>query len=211
MDSDPFAKLPFELVLDICQYLPTESIVCLALSKKYLYQSQELREIWQPRMDSSQPILGIPEVSAARDSESDQGTREILLFRKDIRNNELLRTLKLLHRNLTDRWLCDICMKLHLRVAYTEDGRAYTPCDQSRRQGLLYSLPAWNYGFPFEHAQQVVKQHTQGAPHGSPLTILQRHKEWEKINDWPIQPLIDKEQSPLVWYKRLKITPENHT
>jgi hypothetical protein len=37
MDTDHFTKLPFELVLDICGYLPSESIVCLALSKKFLY------------------------------------------------------------------------------------------------------------------------------------------------------------------------------
>jgi hypothetical protein len=59
---------------------------------------------------------------------------EIVITQKmslSILNHELLRTLKLLHRDLPDRWLCDICMKLHLRVAFTESGRACTPYDKT--------------------------------------------------------------------------------
>ena len=99
-------------------------------------------------------------------------------------------------------------MKLHKRVAYTTDGRAYAPCDESQRQGLFYRLPTWNYEFSFEDAQQVVKQHTLGAPHGSPLAILQRNSEWTAIGDWPIQPFSSLEQPSLVWYRHLKVTPE---
>jgi hypothetical protein len=212
MSTDYLAKLPLELVLDTCRYLPTESIVCLALSTKELYQFQELRNLWQPRMDRNQPIFGNPEVSATRDFGPDKGEREMLHLRRDILNHELLRTLELLHRDLPDHWLCDYCVKLHLRVAFTEGGRAYSPCDESRRQGSFYCLPTWNYKFPFENAQQVVKQHILGVPHGSPLTILERDPEWETVSDWSIQPLLRPKQLPLVWYRQLKVTPEilNH-
>lgn len=212
MNTDYLTKLPLELVLDTCRYLPTESIVCLALSKKQLYQSQELRNLWQPRMNPNQPIFGYPEVSAARDSRPDQGEREMLHLRRDILNHKFLRTLELLHRDLPDHWLCDFCMKLRLRVAFTESGRAYSPCDESRRHGSFYRLPTWNYEFPFENAEQVVKQHILGVPHGSPLTILERDPGWETISDWSIQPLLRPKQLPLVWYRQLKVTPEilNH-
>jgi hypothetical protein len=60
MGTDHFAKLPFELVLDICEYLPSESIVCLALSKKFLYQSQGLQRLWQPKMDPANQSPALP-------------------------------------------------------------------------------------------------------------------------------------------------------
>jgi hypothetical protein len=207
MGTDHFAKLPFELVLSICEYLPSESIVCLALSKKFLYQSQGLRKLWQPKMDPSQRITSYPRDFARQNLRTERGMTAMLHWRRDILNHDLLRTLDLLHRDLPDHWLCDICLKLHQRVAYTVEGRAYSPCDESRRQGLLYRLPTWNYEFPFEYAQQVVKRHDLGTPHGSPLTILQKRQDWETISDWPTQSVLSPEQSPVVWYRRLEVTP----
>ena len=128
-------------------------------------------------MDSSQSIITYPEVFAARNLGPGEPERKMLHRRTDILNYELLSTLELLHRDLPDHWLCDICLKLHKRVAYTTDGHAYRPCDENRRQGLFYRLPTWNYEILFEHAQQIVKQHTLGTPHGSPLTILQRNQK----------------------------------
>ncbi|KEQ71618.1 hypothetical protein M436DRAFT_65109 [Aureobasidium namibiae CBS 147.97] len=54
----------------------------------------------------------------------------------------------------------------------------------------------------------VVKQHTLGGPHGSPLAILRRNQEWEAISDWPTQQVSSLEQPFLVWYRHLKVTPE---
>jgi hypothetical protein len=190
MKTNHFAKLPLELVLDICQYLPSESIVCLALTEKSLYQSQGLRKVWQPQMDSSQPIFTPLDNAAKHTFRAEGGESEMLRLRSDILNHEFLRTLELLHRDLPDSWLCDICMILHRRIAYRAEGRAYPPCDESRRQGLFYRLPTWNYEFPFEYAQQIVKYCQLGAPHGSDLGIIRRDQGWETISDWPTQPTI---------------------
>lgn len=111
---------------------------------------------------------------------------------------DFLCTLDLLHRNLPDHWFCDICLKLHKRIVYKTGGRTYPPCDEGRRQGLFYRLRASNYEIRFEHAQQAVKQHTLGAPHGSPLAVLQRDHEGETISDWPNQPVRSPEQPSLV-------------
>lgn len=208
MNTDHFAKLPMELLLQVCDELPTESIVCLALTKKSLYESHELRELWQPRMNPDQSIITYPKKFPARNLGPEEPEREMLHLRRDILNYDLLCTLELLHRNLPDHWFCDICLKLHKRIAHTTDGRAYPPCDEGRRQGLFYRLRTWNYEISFEHAQQVVKQHTLGAPHGSPLTILQIDHEWETISDWPNQQVRSPGQPPLVWYRQLKVTPQ---
>jgi hypothetical protein len=159
-------------------------------------------------MDLSQPITSSPQDFASHNLRLECGVRAMLHWRRDILNYGLLRTLDLLHRDLPDHWLCDICLKLHQQVAYTAEGRAYSPCDESRRQGLLYRLPTWNYEFPFEYAQQVVKRHDLGTPHGSPLEILQRNQDWDTISDWPTQSILSPEQSPVVWFRRLKVKPD---
>jgi hypothetical protein len=208
MKTKHFARLPLDVMLDICDYLPSESVVCLVLTEKSLYQSQGLRNVWQPRMHRGRPIFTPPEDRATYSCRRENGESEMLHLRDDILNYEFLRTLELLHRDLPDHWLCDICMILHRRVAYTADGRAYPPCDESRRQGLFFRLPTWNYEFPFEYAQQIIKQCTLGAPHGSHSEIIRRDQEWETISDWPIQPLSKSKQPPLLWYRRLKVTPK---
>lgn len=208
MKTNHFAKLPLEVVLDICEHLPSESIVCLALTGRSLYRVQGLRKVWQPKMYRDRPNFTSPEDYATHICRREKGESEQLCLRDDILNHEFLRTLELLHHDLPDHWLWDICMRLHKRLAYTAEGRMYPPCDESRRQGLFYRLPTWNYEFPFEYAQQIVKQRTLGAPHGSHTEIVRRDQGWETISDWPTQPFLDSKPPPLVWYKRLKVIPE---
>jgi hypothetical protein len=193
MDFNHFAKLPFDLVLDICQHLPSESTVCLALTEKSLYQSQGLRKVWQRQIHSDRTIHTAPENSAAHNCMAEKGKRDMLCLRSEILNHEFLRTLELIHRDLPDHCLCDICMMLHRRSAYKAEGRTYPPRDESRRQGLFYRLPTWNYEFPFEYSQQIVKQCQLGTPHGSHPGTIGRDQGWETISDWPSQPTIAPE------------------
>lgn len=90
MKSNHFAKLPLELVLDVCEYLPSESIVCLALTERSLYQFQGLRKVWQPKMFRDRPIFAPPENHATHSYRREEGESEQLRLRDDILNHEFL-------------------------------------------------------------------------------------------------------------------------
>lgn len=208
MNSDHVAKLPIDLVLEICRYLPLRSIACLALSKKSLYHARDMQRLWRPQLSPSQQIFRGPKDFASHDLGSEWGECQMLHRRKDICNHELLLFLELLEHDLPSHWQCDLCMKLHRRVEHTASGRAYRPCLASQTQGVFYQLPEWKYTIPFGDAQQIIKRHTVGAPHGVPLTTIRNSQGWETVCDWPTQTFVTPEQPPLVWYKRLEVDPE---
>lgn len=111
----------------------------------------------------------------------------MLYCRKDIFNHELLLFLELLERDSPNEWRCDLGMKLHRRVEYTASGRVYRFCMASQTQGVFYQLPKWKNATPFGDAQQIIKRHAMGAPHGVPLTTMQKGQAWETVCDWPTQ------------------------
>lgn len=208
MNSDHVAKLPTELVLQVCRYLPLRSIACLALAKKSLYHAQDMQNIWRTQLSPTQQIFLCPEDFALHEFGSDLNERRMLHLRNDILNHELLLFLEMLGRDLPNHWRCDLCMRLHRRVEYTASGLAYRPCIASQTQAVFYRLPEWNYTILFEDAQQAIKRHAIGAPHGIPLTTIRKDQGWEIVCDWPIQAFAAPEQPPLVWYKQLEIRPE---
>ncbi|KAH0238120.1 hypothetical protein KCV06_g138, partial [Aureobasidium melanogenum] len=189
MNSDHVAKLPIDLVLEICRYLPLRSIACLALSKKPLYHAQDMQRLWRPRLSPSQQIFRGPKDFASHDLGSEWGECQMLHRRKDICNHELLLFLELLKHDLPSHWQCDLCMKLHRRVEHTASGRAYRPCLASQTQGVFYQLPEWKYTIPFGDAQQIIKRHTGGKQSAigqvKRLSHLSSHR-WSGINDWKL-------------------------
>lgn len=210
MESRPH-NLPLEVVLQICQALPLRSIVCVALTSRELYHAQALQKLWRSRLTGLNPkhrLCDCPRLLEARAFKLRSEETDMLYMRTDICNHELLLTLELLDRDLPEHWLCDLCMKLHKRVAQTEDGLTYRPCTLSQSNGLFYRLAPWDYQFQFEDAQQVMKRYIHGAPHGLPFEIIQMDQKWESISDWSPRALGSTEPSPLIWKKSIEVKPE---
>lgn len=90
MNSDHVAKLPTELVLHVCRYLPLRSIACLTLTKISLYNAQDVQKIWRTQLSPSQQRYLCPEDFALHEFGSALRKRQMLHLRKDILNHELM-------------------------------------------------------------------------------------------------------------------------
>lgn len=77
-------------------------------------------------------------------------------------------------------------------------GRAYRPCIANQTQGVFYRLPQWSYTLLFEDAQQAIKRHAMGAPHGIPLTTIRKSQGWEMVCDWLTQTFVTPETQSVI-------------